>query len=188
MISRSMSWFTGSRPENGSSRITRSGSLITVTTNWSFWCMPRESSSTFLPACSARSTRSSHSGTRCAELAGGHPLERAEVVEHRRDGHLAIEPAFLRHVPDAVARGRGGRRRRTAESLPLSGRMMSMIIRSVVVLPAPLGPEKAVHAPLRHLNAQTVHRAHRPERLAHIVQLYRVHGSHLMIVSGGTCS
>ena len=42
-------------------------------------------------------------------------------------------------------------------------------------LARPVGPEEAVHGPLRHVNAQPVHRPHRPERLAHILQLDRMH-------------
>ena len=60
----SKSVFNGSRPENGSSSIIRSGSLIAVTANCSFWCIPLDSSSTFLFARSNNSTRLSKWETR----------------------------------------------------------------------------------------------------------------------------
>ena len=50
----------GSSPLKGSSRITRSGPCMTVVMNWTFCCMPLESSSTFLPYHAAPSKRSSH--------------------------------------------------------------------------------------------------------------------------------
>ncbi len=45
---RIRSALTGSKPENGSSRIIRDGLWTTVVMNWTFWAMPLDSSSTFL--------------------------------------------------------------------------------------------------------------------------------------------
>ena len=42
--------------------------------------------------------------------------------------------------------------------VPESGRMMSRIMRMVVVLPAPLGPSRPYTDPARHLERQVAHR------------------------------
>ena len=55
----SMSALTGSRPWNGSSMMSRSGSLRMVAMSWAFWCMPRDSSPARLVAASPRPITSS---------------------------------------------------------------------------------------------------------------------------------
>ena len=50
MVSFSTSWFTGSRPEKGSSRITNCGSCAIDASTCTFWPMPFESASVFLSA------------------------------------------------------------------------------------------------------------------------------------------
>ena len=54
----------GSRPENGSSRIRISGSCTIVAMNWTFCCIPLESSSTFLLSHGRSSILSSQSPIR----------------------------------------------------------------------------------------------------------------------------
>ena len=83
MISRRTFWLIGSRPLNGSSRITISGRCRTVAMNWSFCCIPFDSSSTFESRHSASSNRSSQwsiSGRLCD---GDTPFSSARNVRSR---------------------------------------------------------------------------------------------------------
>ncbi len=76
-ISFSRSTFSGSRPENGSSRISSSGRCSTVLMNWTFCCIPRDSSSTFLSAQPPSPSRSSQRLARSTAVPLGVPLSSA---------------------------------------------------------------------------------------------------------------
>ncbi len=72
IASRSTSAFTGSRPENGSSRITSSGRDTTAAMNCTFWDMPFESASIFASSHGRNSIWSIHleiSWSTCALVA-----------------------------------------------------------------------------------------------------------------------
>jgi len=64
MMSSITVWFTGSRPENGSSRITNSGSCAMAARTWTFWPMPFDSASVLASAKSLRPYRSRSSKAR----------------------------------------------------------------------------------------------------------------------------
>ena len=74
--SRSASAFTGSRPENGSSRMTSFGLATTAEMNCTFCAMPLESWSTRLSAQSVSSMRSSQSIDDRSSSATERPLSR----------------------------------------------------------------------------------------------------------------
>ena len=65
---------TGSRPENGSSRITSSGSCSSAPANCTFCCMPLDRSSTFFCAQSLTPSRSSQACARLRASARPMPL------------------------------------------------------------------------------------------------------------------
>ena len=103
---------TGSRPLNGSSRISRSGSWMMAARNCTFCCMPFESSSQRLRSQSPRPTRSRPRRMRPGSSRVADALEPAEVGEKRADPHLPVDAALLRQIADAVL---GVERRRVAE-------------------------------------------------------------------------
>ena len=110
--SRSVRALTGSRPLNGSSRISRSGSWMMAARNCTFCCMPFDSSSQRLRSQSPRPTRSRPRRMRPGSSAVADALEPAEVGEERADAHLAVDAALLGQVADPVL---GVERRGVAE-------------------------------------------------------------------------
>ena len=87
-VSLSACALIGSRPENGSSRITSSGSWISVPMNCTFCCMPRDSSSIFAKPQSFSAVfswnRSIHSSMRCSATLPGTPFNSARNRSTRR--------------------------------------------------------------------------------------------------------
>ena len=70
-----------------------------------------------------------------------HALELGEEEQHAPHLHLLVEAALFRQVADAVAdAGLGVRPPEQRDRAARRARMMSRIMRMVVVLPAPLGP------------------------------------------------
>ena len=62
---------TGSRPWNGSSTMSRSGSLMIVAMSCAFWCMPRDSSPAFLVSVVAQPDLGQQLAWRAARRAAG---------------------------------------------------------------------------------------------------------------------
>ena len=94
---------TGSRPENGSSRTSTSGSLTRAAASCTRCWLPSDSFST-------RSPRRSPSPSRSAQLVGGaggrggvQAVQPGEVDELLADPHLRVEAALLGHVADPAA-------------------------------------------------------------------------------------
>ena len=83
----------------------------------------------------------SSSVARCLRLRQGQAAQRAEVGERVDDRHVAIQTAVLGQVADARLVLDAGLPAEDADRAA-SGRMMSRIMRIVVVLPAPFGPRK----------------------------------------------
>ena len=61
-------------------------------------------------------------------------------------------------------------------ALPAVGRTRPRMMRSVVVFPAPFGPEEAGDRALAHLEAQVVDRDGLPEPLGEVLDLDQVSG------------
>ena len=109
-ISRRTFALIGSSPENGSSRMIRSGSWRTAATNWIFCCIPFDRFSTFRsihprspePVEPALDARREDRGAR-------EPAKLGEEGEDAAHGHLLVEAALLRQVADPAQRlGTGG--------------------------------------------------------------------------------
>ena len=94
----------GSRPENGSSRTSSSGSWTSAVASWIRCWLPCDSSSSFDFALSARPIRSSQPAAAALAALPGHPVLLGEVAELLGDPHPGIEPALLGHVPEAQPR------------------------------------------------------------------------------------
>ena len=77
------------------------------------------------------------------------------------DLHLPVEPALFRQIADAVARVRAAPATRWS---PQSGRKIPVIMRMVVVFPAPFRQEPGDRAPPDG-ERDTVHRPNRTEGL-----------------------
>ncbi len=129
----------------GSSRKMRSGSFTSARASTSRRFMPPESAWMRLSArvssvanSSSRGMRASHSPRAQAEVAAVH----LQVLAHREVG---IEVVHLRddaHADAPLARGLRHRDGRAASISPASGCVSPSSMRSVVVLPAPLGPSR----------------------------------------------
>ena len=94
--------FTGSRPENGSSRMTSSGCAMTVEMNWIFCDIPFESAFDLLRLPVSEPESSEPVVDRGARRPPGQPLQRGVVEEQPLDGHLLVEAPLFRQVADAV--------------------------------------------------------------------------------------
>ncbi len=163
--SLSTSVFTGSSPENGSSRITSSGPVSTVAMNWIFWAMPFDRASIFLSIQSDNPIRSSQSAMASSSSGCRHALQLP-----RSTAAVVGRSSFCRaHALQASTRpGRprhGCRARPSTSTTPASGSKMCRIIRNVVVLPDPFGPMNPYSDPRGTSRSRVVHRDVRPERL-----------------------
>jgi len=69
-------------------------------------------------------------------------LHLAEEDEHVEHPHLAVQPALLREIADPLRVGAAAPGSPNTRTAPPSGSRMSMIMRMVVVLPAPFGPSR----------------------------------------------
>ncbi len=138
-----------SRPVSGSSRISTCGSWISAPASASFWRMPREKPSTMSPVRSHRSSWRSSSSARGAATDG--------ATSHRPATNSRYSSG--RSLPySSGSSGRNASTRLAAmgsavmscprmRAVPASGRSSPATMRSVVVLPAPLGPSSAWNSP-----------------------------------------
>ncbi len=101
---------TGSRPLNGSSRISSSGSCTSAAATWARCWLPSDSFSSGSPARGPEAELVEQlAGPPLGRTRGVavQPREEDELVEHR---HLRVEAALLGHVAEAAALGRPHRR------------------------------------------------------------------------------
>ena len=139
--SRSSRWFTGSRPLNGSSRISRSGRWIDRGDELHLLLHPLRQLLAPLVLARRRGPRAPATRlTRAATSAPSRPFSVRHVDEELADAHLLVEAALLGQVADPVLRLERRRRGRARVSSPRSGKRIDRIIRIIVVLPAPFGP------------------------------------------------
>ena len=135
----------GSRPLNGSSRMTSSGSCSSVRDELHLLLHAARQLvdlrvAPVLVAAGETESRQPLVDARVGD-ARLESLELGEEQQHAAHLHLLVEAALFGQIADAVER-----RRRScsaapnSEIVPESGTMMSRIMRMVVVLPAPLGP------------------------------------------------
>ena len=107
-----------------------------------------------------------------AARARGTPIDAAEEAQVLRDGQVAIEREFLRHVADVLAhrlRGRARRRCRRPGRARRSAAAGRRECGSMVDLPAPLGPRKPMISPRRDLEADMIDRDEGAEALDQIL-------------------
>ena len=131
----------GSKPENGSSKISSLGSWSTVAMNCTFWAIPLESSLTFLSHQLSMPNFSNHTFSLQVASLRDNPLRRAK--------NMACSPTFI-FLYSPRSSGMYPMRYTSSALIsfppnitrPLSGAIMRLIIRSNVVFPAPLGPSK----------------------------------------------
>ena len=95
----------GSRPENGSSRISSFGCETTAAMNWTFCAMPFDSCRSVCRAHSRESERLEPASDHRIELARRPALEPAVVPKQAAHRHLFVEAALFREITDVVARG-----------------------------------------------------------------------------------
>ena len=106
------------------------------------------------PRAPARPANSSSAGMRAADRGVGDAEVAAVDEQVLGDGEIGVEVVELRHHADArarLARRAPAPARRAARSSPPSGSISPRHRRSVVVLPAPLGPSRPKHSPRREL-------------------------------------
>ena len=100
----------GSRPLNGSSRTSSSGSWARATASWMRCWLPCDSSSSLDFVRSARPIRSSQRAPAALALARRQPVLLGEVRELLADPHPRIQAALLGHVAEAQPRLAADRR------------------------------------------------------------------------------
>ena len=96
-------WLTGSRPENGSSRITSSGSWAIDESSCTFCAMPLESARIWRFAASPRPLSSSSVRARRRASAARHALQRGEEGDGAHRRHAPVEAALLGQEADPAA-------------------------------------------------------------------------------------
>ena len=94
----------GSRPLNGSSRTSSSGSWASATASWTRCWLPCDSSSSFDLARSPRPIRSSQRARRGRRVLRLHPVLLGEVRELLEDPHPRVQAALLGHVAEPQPR------------------------------------------------------------------------------------
>ena len=154
----------GSRPLNGSSRITRSGSCSSVAMNCTFCCMPRDSSSTFASPQSLSARREAEPlepfvDARAPRSRALHAFELGEEQQHAAHLHLLVEAALFGQVADAVEHAeRSVFGRPKSEIVPGVGRDDVEDHADRRRLAGAVGAEQAVHRSARHLERQVANR------------------------------
>ena len=138
---------TGSSPDSGSSRITMAGAASNAAAICTFCWLPFESCSTFLSAASAR-LETFEPVAICAGGAAGAALSTRRGIRGRRRPSGADRGRVL---PADSRCDRDPRAETDARRFhgPLSGLMMSRIVRISVVFPAPFGPTRPKISPAR---------------------------------------
>ena len=94
---------TGSRPENGSSRMSTSGRLTSAAASWTRCWLPSDSFSTGSPRRSPRPSRLDPLVGGARGGRGVQAVQPGEVGDLLADLHLRVEAALLRHVADPAA-------------------------------------------------------------------------------------
>ena len=131
----------GSTPAVGSSRMSRSGSCNMARPRARRWRMPLENVPTLSSRPVAEPRQLQHGLD--AALGLGHRIDLGVVGEIVVRGHAVVEAVGLEHEPYAGPDALLVRtQRRKLATLPESAWSSPSMIRMLVVLPAPLGPEK----------------------------------------------
>ena len=149
----------GSSPDVGSSRNSTSGSCSSARASASRLRCPVEVPCTGRSARSAMPKRSSSSSVRRSAqppVEAAHAAGELEVLACRE---ALVEAGVLGEHAGAAAHARRRRRpgrARARVARPRSGRRMPLSSRTVVVLPAPFGPEQREHLARLHVEGQAV--------------------------------
>src|SRR5262249_9968352 len=161
MASFSACALIGSRPLNGSSRMTRSGSCSSVAMNCTFCCMPRDSSSTLASPLFFPRRREPDRLDLFAAAGRARPRAPPFALGEKQQApphlHLLIETALLGQIADLIQHLAIGVR-------PAEERDGSRIGKDDVEhhsdrrrLAGAIGAEQAVHRPTRYLKRQCAH-------------------------------
>ena len=138
----------GSRPLAGSSKINVCGSPSSAAASPSRWAMPKEKVRGFFLATAVRPTRARTSSTRPF----GRELAAASIRRWLRARRVGWNEPVSSIVPISSIGRRMSRKRRPSNCVRPPPWSRSSIRRSVVDLPAPLGPRKPVTTPGRTSN------------------------------------
>ena len=105
--SSSRPWLTGSRPEKGSSRISRRGRLTTAVASWTFCAMPLDNLSMVDLGVGAEAEAVEQRHPLGPRVGRRHALEAAEISDRVDRRHLPVEAALLGQEADVRRRSRG---------------------------------------------------------------------------------
>mmetsp|Transcript_21767 Transcript_21767/g.65245 ORF Transcript_21767/g.65245 Transcript_21767/m.65245 type:complete len:212 (-) Transcript_21767:331-966(-) len=141
---------TGSRPADGSSSSTHSGSPTIAMATQSLRFMPPERRSASLLACGRSSSWSSAASTRSFASLPGTPRMRAKSLRWSAQESLSQSVLPCATTPSAsVARWKSVKvDLPSTKASPAVGTVARMTMSIVVLLPAPLAPSRPKHSPL----------------------------------------
>ena len=131
--------FTGSKPLNGSSKISKGGSCSTVVMNCTFCCIPFESSSSFRCHQGMMSNFSNQYFSLCLASRSLSPFSRARYTACSPTFIFLYRPRSSGKYPMRIMSASQSRCP-SKVTLPSSATVMWLMIRMSVVFPAPLGP------------------------------------------------